>query len=434
MKQPLASRMRPYGLDQFVGQQHLLGSGQVLRIAAETGYIHSCLLWGPPGIGKTSLAQIMCRAWGARCAYLSAVSTGVKDIREIVKVSKDENSPLICFIDEIHRFNKAQQDALLPAVESGELVLMASTTENPSFALNNALLSRLSVYVLYGLTEAELSVIIRRALQEDSHLAPMKLFLGEGVEQSLLKAGDNDARQTLNLLEQISYLAEKKADGTHRVEKKHLKQFFKRMHRKFDFKGDYFYDQISALHKSIRGSNPDAALYWLGRMLDGGADPLYIGRRLIRIALEDIGNADPRALSISTNALSAYQNLGSPEGDLALAQVATYLACAPKSNAVYRAYKRAMIDVEQYGSLDVPIHLRNAPSSLMKTLGHGQHYHYAHDHPDAYSPGQHYLPKELINKCYYRPVSRGLEIKIKEKLKYLNQLDQQEKKERIDDD
>lgn len=425
--EPLAAKLRPRTLDEFVGQTHLLGPDKPLRKAIEQGILHSMILWGPPGSGKTTLARLMSEKTNARFEKLSAIFSGVKDIRAIVEEAKEERAkhkkPTILFVDEVHRFNKAQQDAFLPFVEEGILILIGATTENPSFELNNALLSRARVYVLKSLTEDELVKVIDHALQDKERgLGNLHLKFSTELKKMLAAASDGDARKALNLLEVAADFAEKNT-----ITKKLLGEVIQESLRRFDKGGEAFYDQISALHKSVRGSSPDAALYWLARMLDGGCDPLYIARRAIRMASEDIGNADPRALQISLNACEVYERLGSPEGELAIAQAIVYLACAAKSNAVYVAFNEAMQDVKYHGSKEVPIHLRNAPTRLMKELGYGKKYRYAHDEPEAYAAGENYFPEGMTPRHYYFPTTRGLEIQIREKLSHLRELDKKKK-------
>lgn len=435
--QPLAARLRPTSIDEFIGQTHLLAPGKPLRRAIDQGVLHSMILWGPPGTGKTTLARLMAEKTHARFEKLSAIFAGVKDIRAIVEEAKkarvESGQATILFVDEVHRFNKAQQDAFLPFVEDGTLILIGATTENPSFELNNALLSRARVYVLKRLSEEELLQVIARALQDKERgLGRMPIDFSLELQKILVQAADGDARQLLNLLEIIADFAEpnKTVSSTHPsllITKELLSEVIQENLRRFDKGGEAFYDQISALHKSVRGSSPDAALYWFARMLDGGCDPLYIARRAVRMASEDIGNADPRALQLAINACEVYERLGSPEGELALAQAIVYMACAAKSNAVYVAFNEAMRDAKEYGSLEVPLHLRNAPTKLMKELGYGKRYRYAHDEPGAYAAGESYLPEELKDRSYYHPTLRGLEAKIAEKLAYLKELDKKQK-------
>lgn len=412
---PLAARLRPTSLEQFVGQTHLLAPHSPLRRSIESGKLHSMIFWGPPGTGKTTLGQIIANTSQAEFIKLSAVMAGVKDLRDAVSQAqniKDHfNQDTVVFIDEIHRFNKAQQDALLPYVEDGTIYLIGATTENPSFEVNKALLSRCRVYTLKSLSAEDLTQILERALENTSSILDAEL------KESLVHAADGDARRLLTLLEivlqQLTHL-EKKT-----LSKAELEALLSQGYRQFDKKGENFYDQISALHKAVRGSSPDGALYWLCRMLDGGCDPLYIARRVVRMASEDIGNADPRALTIAFDAWNALERLGQPEGELTLAQAVVYMACAPKSNAVYTAFKAAMQDVKNNASHAVPLHLRNAPTTLMKKIGYGKAYRYDHDEPQAFSAGQTYFPEEMGEKKYYHPVARGLEIKIKEKLDVL---------------
>lgn len=422
---PLADRMRPASLDEFAGQEHILAPGKPLRIAIEQGQLHSMIFWGPPGTGKTTLARLMAHASGYVFHTLSAVLSGVKDIRAAVdrakQVKVESGQGTVLFIDEVHRFNKSQQDAFLPHVEDGTLLFVGATTENPSFELNNALLSRARVYVLKALAEPELVQVLQRALRDPVRgLANEVTGVSEQDLQLMAQAADGDARRALNLLEIAAGLAE---NG--QISHETIVEVSSGQLRRFDKGGEAFYDQISALHKSVRGSSPDAALYWLCRMLDGGCDPLYVARRVVRMASEDIGNADPRALALALNAWDVQERLGSPEGELAIAQAVIYMASAAKSNAVYMAYKAASKTARASGSLDVPIHLRNAPTKLMKELGYGKAYRYAHDEPEGYAAGENYFPEELGKPVFYQPVARGLEIKIREKLKHLRQLDEE---------
>ena len=417
---PLAARLRPQHLNEFFGQTHLLGPQKTLRLAILSGQLHSMILWGPPGTGKTTLASLIANHIQARFVSLSALQSGVKEIRKLAEHTKaqlDPKSPkkTICFIDEIHRFNKSQQDSLLPFVESGLFILIGATTENPSFEINNALLSRTRVYVLKKLGIEEIIQIIDRALNDNENgLGKRNLMMEISVKKQLAHIADGDARQVLNLLEIAADLAE-----NNRIDLNTLKVVTQTNLRRFDKGGEIFHDQISALHKSVRGSDPDAALYWLARMLDGGCDPLYIARRILRMASEDIGNADPRGLQLALGAWEVQERLGSPEGELALAQAIVYLACTAKSNAVYTAFNAAIKDAQENGTLEVPLHLRNAPTQLMRKLHYGKNYRYAHDEPNAYADGEHYFPEELKNRQYYFPVPRGLELKIAEKLERL---------------
>lgn len=426
--QPLAARLRPRNIDEFYGQKHLLGPGKPLRQALENHNLHSMILWGPPGTGKTTLAKLLAISSNAKMENISAVLAGVKDIRAIVdraqQTLQDHKQRTVLFVDEVHRFNKAQQDAFLPYVEEGILTLIGATTENPSFEINNALLSRCRVYVLKSLDDNDILHIIETALKDkDRGLGNRNIEFSLESRQKLATAADGDARQALNYLEISADFAET-YDGKEVITTEILQSVLTGGFRRFDKGGDNFHEQISALHKSVRGSSPDAALYWLCRMLDGGCDPRYLARRVVRMATEDIGNADPRALELCINAWNTYERLGSPEGELAIAQAVVYLACAPKSNAVYVAFNNAMVDIKKYGSLEVPLHIRNAPTNLMKNLGYGKNYRYAHDEPDAYAKGEKYFPDKMGEKRYYYPVNRGLEIKIAEKLEKLRQLDE----------
>ena len=434
---PLAARMRPTALDEYIGQTHLLAAGKPLREAIINGQLHSMIFWGPPGTGKTSLATMFAHIAGAHFQRLSAVLAGVKDIRQVVSMAEiarqSTGRQTILFIDEVHRFNKSQQDVFLPYIEDGTITLIGATTENPSFELNNALLSRCRVYALKLLTDDEIVALLQRALRDSRRgLGQLSLQCDDNHLVLIAQVADGDARRALNMLEIASDLAVDNGGGQVTITSSVLEEVLGGYCKRFDKGGDIFYRQISALHKSVRGSSPDAALYWLLRMLDGGCDPLYIARRVVRMAVEDIGNADPRALHMALDAWDVQERLGSPEGELAIAQVVLYLASAPKSNAVYRAFRRAQADIKDLPAYDVPLHLCNASTRLMKSLHYGADYRYPHDEEDAFAAGENYFPERLADRRYYFPVSRGLESKIKAKLDDLRRRNQVSHRQRYD--
>lgn len=422
---PLADRMRPQGLADYIGQEHITGQGKTLSQAIDNQTLHSMVFWGPPGTGKTTLAKIIANSVKAHFINLSAVLSGVKDIREAIAQARQwqaQGDLTILFVDEVHRFNKSQQDAFLPYVEDGTIYFIGATTENPSFELNNALLSRVKTYVLKSLSEQALITVIGNALKNDAQIKGLNIEIDDEALHMMAQASDGDARRALNFLEIACDLVEADSTGVRHIDKDIVQDVTSQSLRRFDKGGDLFYEQISALHKSVRGSNPDASLYWFCRMIDGGCDPLYIARRVLRMATEDIGNADPRGVQLALAAWQTYERLGSPEGELAIAQAIVFLACAAKSNALYSAYNAAMKDARNSASLDVPEHLRNAPTQFMKELGYGKDYRYAHDEDEGFAAGETYFPESMGEREYYQPVDRGLEARIKEKLDHLRTL------------
>ena len=431
--QPLASRMRPKCLSEYIGQTHLLSPGKPLREAIDSSQLHSMILWGPPGVGKTTIAKLISEVCDVHFQSLSAVLSGVKDIREAIAIAKQakvgSGRKTLLFIDEVHRFNKSQQDAFLPHVEDGTIIFVGATTENPSFELNNALLSRARIYKLKSLEVGQLVEVLRQAIGQDEELADKSVSASDLVLTVIARAADGDARRALNILEVASDMA-----GGSGLTDELLGEVFGDELRRFDKGGDIFYEQISALHKAVRGSDPDASLYWFVRMIDGGCDPVYIARRVVRMATEDIGNADPRALEIALNAWSVQERLGSPEGELAIAQAVAYLAVAAKSNAVYSAVGAIKQAVADTGSLEVPMHIRNAPTAMMAEMGYGDDYQYAHNHEDAFVPGESYVPPELHGLQFYHPVARGTETKISEKLEYLRKQNESSEFQRYEKD
>ncbi|KEA52483.1 recombination factor protein RarA [Mangrovibacter sp. MFB070] len=424
---PLAARMRPENLAQYIGQQHLLGPGKPLPKAIEAGQLHSMILWGPPGTGKTTLAEVIGRYANANVERISAVTSGVKEIREAIERARQNRHAghrTILFVDEVHRFNKSQQDAFLPHIEDGTVTFIGATTENPSFELNSALLSRARVYLLKSLTAADIEQVLLQAMNDSERgYGGQNLVLPDDTRQAIAELVNGDARRALNTLEMLADMAQTDASGKRILTASLLREVAGERSARFDNKGDRFYDLISALHKSVRGSAPDAALYWYARIISAGGDPLYVARRCLAIASEDVGNADPRAMQVAISAWDCFTRVGPAEGERAIAQAIVYLACAPKSNAVYTAFKAAMHDAREQPDYDVPVHLRNAPTRLMKDMGYGEEYRYAHDETNAYAAGENYFPPEMAQTRYYRPTNRGLEGKIGEKLAWLAEQD-----------
>ncbi|WP_342608470.1 replication-associated recombination protein A [Vibrio tritonius] len=433
---PLAARMRPQNVEQYIGQQHILGPGKPLRRALEAGHIHSMILWGPPGTGKTTLAEVAANYAQAEVERVSAVTSGVKEIRAAIEKARENKLSgrrTILFVDEVHRFNKSQQDAFLPHIEDGTITFIGATTENPSFELNNALLSRARVYKLTSLSKEEISQTLQQAVTDvERGLGKYQAKFHDEVLERLAEHVSGDARMSLNYLELLYDMAEENSDGVKQITISLLAEVAGEKVARFDNKGDIWYDLISAVHKSIRGSNPDGALYWAARIINAGGDPLYIARRLLAIASEDIGNADPRAMQVALSAWDCFHRVGAYEGTRAIAQAIVYLACAPKSNSVYTAWKQALNDAQNLPEYEVPLHLRNAPTSLMKEMGYGEEYRYAHDEPGAYAAGERYLPPEMTGTRYYHPTNRGLETKIGEKLDYLADLDAKSQQKRYE--